>query len=86
MKLPALKHFSATGYWLRGCNQFQPLTKAYSINCKLEILPFTWKCHLQMASLMSTVAAQQVKAEKDRLIQARNIDESEKWLYVQVSA
>ena len=37
-----------------------------------------------MASLMSKVATQQIKAEKDRLIQARIIDESEKWLYVEV--
>ena len=41
--------------------------------------------HLQMASLMSTIASKQVKAEKTRLIAARQIDESQKLLYVQVS-
>lgn len=38
-----------------------------------------------MASLMSTIASKQVKAEKTRLIAARQIDESQKLLYVQVS-
>ena len=38
-----------------------------------------------MASLMSMIARKQVKAEKTRLIEARQIDESQKLLYVQVS-
>ena len=33
---------------------------------------------------MSTLAYKQVKAEKDRLVEARNIAESEKRLYVKV--
>ena len=38
----------------------------------------------QISVKMSTLAQSQVKAEKDRLIEAKNIAESEKRLYVKV--
>ena len=38
----------------------------------------------QISVKMSTLAQSQVKAEKDRLVEAKNIAESEKRLYVKV--
>ena len=40
---------------------------------------------IQLAAKMSSVAEIQVQAERDRLVEARNIAESEKALYARVN-
>lgn len=45
---------------------------------------FLFFCVKQISLKMSTLTHSQVKAEKDRLIEAKNIAESEKRLYVTV--
>ena len=41
---------------------------------------------LQMAAKFSQISSKQVKAQRQRLIAARNVDKSEKRMYVKVSA
>ena len=51
--------------------------------------PILYQFHLflffgQMASKFSDISSEQVKAQKNRLIAARDLDESEKRMYIKV--